>query len=299
MNRKAKADIYLLITALIWGLAFVAQRVGMEYMGPFFFNALRFALGATALLPMLYLYKRSGNTVSFGKRKLWISGIIAGSFLFVGASLQQIGLVYTTAAKSGFITGLYVVLVPVFGILWKHKTNFATWMGIVLATIGLYLLSFEGDFIVNKGDLLVFLGTFFWANHVLLIAKYSPMYDSLSLSISQFYIVAFFSLIVALFIEPITLNAIQGGLIPVLYGGLISVAIAYTLQVVAQKDAHPAYASIILSLETVFAALGGWLMLGETMNIKGMIGCTLMFIGILVTQVPDIMKLYQSKNNIQ
>lgn len=295
MNRKAKADIYLLITALIWGLAFVAQRVGMDYMGPFFFNALRFALGATALLPMLYLFKRKGNAISIGKRKLWISGIIAGSFLFVGASLQQIGLVYTTAAKSGFITGLYVVLVPVFGILWKHKTNFATWMGIVLATIGLYLLSFEGDFIVNKGDLLVFLGTFFWANHVLLIAKYSPMYDSLSLSISQFYIVAFFSLIVALFNEQLAIDA--GGLIPVLYGGLISVAIAYTLQVVAQKDAHPAYASIILSLETVFAAIGGWLMLGETLSLKGIIGCTLMFLGILATQIPDILKVYHSKTN--
>jgi drug/metabolite transporter (DMT)-like permease len=296
MSRKTKADIYLLITAIIWGLAFVAQRVGMDYMGPFFFNALRFALGATALLPMLYFFKKKGHTISFGNRNLWISGLIAGSFLFIGASLQQIGLVYTTAAKSGFITGLYVVLVPVFGILWKHKTHLATWMGILLATVGLYLLSFEGDFSVNKGDLLVFVGTFFWANHVLIIAKYTARYDSLSLSISQFYIVALFSLIVAIFTEPITLNAIQGGLIPVLYGGLISVGIAYTLQVVAQKDAHPAYASIILSLETVFAALGGWLMLGETMNTKGIFGCTLMFMGILVTQIPDIWKLYRSKN---
>ncbi len=284
MSKKLKADILLFITALIWGLAFVAQRVGMDYIGPYLFNGLRFGLGALALLPVLYFSKTRGTEISIGKSKLWLSGILAGSFLFAGASLQQIGLVYTTAAKSGFITGLYVVLVPVFGILWKHKTHPATWLGIILATIGLYLLSFTGNFQINKGDMLVLGGTLFWANHVLIIAWLTPKYDSISLSISQFAIVSVLSMVVAGFSEPIQFASIKDAMIPLLYGGLISVAIAYTLQVVAQKDANPAYASIILSLETVFAAIGGWLVLGETLNGRGIAGCALMFAGILVTQ---------------
>jgi drug/metabolite transporter (DMT)-like permease len=287
--RSVKADFLLLTTAVIWGAAFVAQRVGMDYVGPLTFNGTRFAIGALALVPLIKFLdgkkKKQGSYTPADRKQLLIGGIISGAALFAGATLQQWGVVYTTAGNAGFITGLYVVLVPIMGLLWKQKTGTGTWTGAVLAVVGMYLLSVHGSLKINFGDMLVFFSAFFWAGHVLIIAWLSPRMDSIKLACVQFAACSIFSLILAVALEKITLEGLIGGAIPILYGGLMSVGVAYTLQVVAQKDAKPAHAAIILSLESFFAAVSGCLLLGETMTTQGIIGCGLMLCGMMISQL--------------
>jgi drug/metabolite transporter (DMT)-like permease len=205
--------------------------------------------------------------------------------IFAGASLQQIGLVYTTAGKAGFITGLYVVIVPILGLLWGQRTNAGTWGGALLAAAGMYLLSVNEDFSIAYGDLLELAGAVMWACHIHLIGWLSPKTDPLRLAFVQFMVCALASLLTAAAIESATLTAILAAALPILYGGALSVGVAYTLQVVAQRHAHPAHAAILLSLEAVFAAVGGWLVLKEVMTGRGIAGCTLMFSGMLVSQL--------------
>jgi drug/metabolite transporter (DMT)-like permease len=288
--RTLKSDALLLVTALIWGFAFVAQRVGMEYVGPFTFNGVRFALGSLSLLPLLMRNpkeKASGEYLLHGPRPLrdMLGGWLAGLLLFMGASLQQVGLVYTTAGKAGFITGLYVVIVPILGLFWKQRTGAATWIGAILAATGLYLLSVTGRFTMAFGDLLELLGAFFWAGHVLILGWLSPRIYPLKLAFFQFAACSILSLMTAFFTETMTLRGLSQAALPILYGGLFSVGVAYTLQVVAQRDAKPAHAAIILSLESAFAALGGWLILSETLSKRGVIGCALMLAGMLTSQL--------------
>lgn len=291
MEQKAfKADLLLLLTAAIWGFAFVAQRVGMDYIGPYTYNALRFALGSCSLLPLIWLGTRKRNAEhpeipSGNGRAIIVGGLIAGVALFAGASLQQVGMVYTTAGNAGFITGLYVVMVPLLGLFWKQRPGIGTWLGAILASAGLYFLSVTEDLTISFGDLLVLLSAFFWAGHVLIIGWLSPKMDSLKLSAVQFAICSFASLVVAFCIETASLDAIIGAAIPILYGGLFSVGIAYTLQVVAQRHAHPAHSAILLSLEGSFAALGGWLLLGEVLGLRALFGCGLMLAGMLLSEL--------------
>ena len=293
VNRKETfaSDGLLLITALIWGLAFVAQRKGMEFIGPFTYNGIRFALGGLSLLPLLiYRYRKGNLHLSFrgkpdSRQKLLMSGIFLGLLLFGGASLQQVGIVYTTAGKAGFITGLYVILVPLAGIFLGQRNKLKIWLGAILALSGMYFLSITGDFSISPGDLLVLFSAFFWTAHVLLIGWLSPKSDSLILAGMQFTVCSMLSLITAFFTEIISLTTILQAAVPILYGGILSVGVAYTLQVVAQKKANPAYASIILSLESVFAGIGGYLLLGETLNSRGLLGCCLMFSGMLIAQL--------------
>jgi len=285
-----KADILLLITAIIWGSAFVAQRVGMEYVGPFTFNGVRFALGSLFLLPFIAATRKGRRSTgesrsSLHPRTIFSASILAGFVLFLGASLQQVGIVYTTAGKAGFITGMYVILVPIIGIYWGQKTSTGTWMGAALAIVGLYLLSVTGDFTISKGDLFVLIGAFFWAGHVLLLGWLSPKMDSLVLASTQFAVCSVLSIITAFSVETVILDNIIQGAIPILYGGLLSVGIAYTLQVVAQRTAHPAHASIILTMEGAFAAIGGWLILNEVLSMRSLVGCGLMLAGMLVSQL--------------
>ena len=289
-GQTAKSDGLLLLTAVIWGFAFVAQRVGMDYVGPFGFNGVRFALGCLVLLPFL---SRNGLRDDHRSRRepALLSlpslggGLVAGFVLFCGASFQQVALVYTTAGNAGFITGLYVVLVPIIGIPLGHRTRAGTWIGAALAGVGLYLLSVIGPFTISPGDLLVLIGAFFWAGHVHLIGWLSPRQDPLKIAFLQFAACAVFSLTTSTAIEHNTVRSYWSAAIPILYGGVLSVGVAYTLQVVAQKTAKPAHAAIILSLEAVFAAIGGWLMLGETLSARAIAGCILMLCGMVISQL--------------
>jgi drug/metabolite transporter (DMT)-like permease len=287
LSKPLRAELLLLLAAVIWGFAFVAQRVGMEHVGPFTYNGVRFVLGALSLLPLLWLGRRSAAPLGPGGwRPILGGGLLAGLILFAGASLQQVGIVHTTAGKAGFITGLYVVIVPVLGLLWGHRTPWSTWTGAALAVAGLYLLTLTDAFTLAEGDGLVLVGAFFWAGHVLVIGWLSGRHvEPILLACLQFIVCAVLSLAVAAATEPITASGLRGGALPILYGGLLSVGIAYTLQVVAQRDAAPAHAAIILSLETGFAALGGWLLLNETLSGRGLIGCALMFAGMLLSQL--------------
>jgi len=277
-----------MLTALIWGGAFVAQRVGMEDVGPFTFNGVRFALGALTILPFVL---RGGRTE--GKKSLKIltakqailGGGLTGLILFGGASLQQVGLVFTTAGKAGFITGLYVVIVPLLGMLWRQRPGWGGWIGATLAAIGLYFLSVTEEFNLAPGDGWVLAGAFLWAGHVLLLGYLSPRMDALRLACAQFAICSFLSLVVAGFTESFALGGLQKAMIPILYAGVMSVGVAYTLQVVAQRDAPPAHAAIILSLESAFAALAGWIILGEVLTARGLLGCGLMLAGMIVAQL--------------
>ncbi len=259
----------------------------LAHIGPFIYNGVRFVLGALSLLPLLLIGRRSGVSLyPGGWRPILTGGLLAGLLLFAGASLQQVGIVYTTAGKAGFITGLYVVIVPLLGLLWGHRTPWSTWTGAALAVAGLYLLTVTDDLALAEGDGLVLIGALFWAGHVLVIGWLSGRrLDPVLLACLQFVVCAVLSLAVAVAFEPIGLTGLEGAALPILYGGLLSVGVAYTLQVVAQRDAPPAHAAIILSLETVFAALGGWLLLQETLSGRGLIGCGLMFAGMLLSQL--------------
>ena len=284
-TRTLKSDFLLLLTSIIWGSAFVAQRVGMDHVGPFLFNGIRFALGSASLLPLLYINREQGNFADDPPLKQVLSaGSLAGLALFAGASLQQIGIVSTTAGNAGFITGLYVVLVPIIGILLKQSTQLGTWIGAVLAAIGLYLLSVTDQFTIAPGDLYVLVGAFFWAGHVHIISRYSRRIAPIKLAFWQFFICSLLSLLTGIVFETNTLSGIIAATIPILYGGICSVGIAYTLQVVAQRDAHPAHAAIILSLESVFAVVAGLLLLSEVLSLRGVVGCALMLSGMLLSQ---------------
>ncbi len=285
---KTISYIFLWTTAIIWGFAFVAQRMGMEFIGPFTFNGIRFALGAFTLLPVLYFSKRSRSKLRPDKKQkipLIVGGSLAGLALFLGASLQQIGIVNTTAGNAGFITSLYVVITPLLGIIFKQKLTKQIWIGVVLATIGLYFLSVSGGFSMGEGDLFVLVGAFFFACHVLLIAWLSPQFNVLKLSIIQFSATSLLSMIIAVCTEQIEWVSIYQAAIPIIYGGMFSVGIAYTLQVAGQRHTKPSLAAIILSFEAFFAAVGGWFLLNEMFNTREIFGCLLMLAGIIIAQI--------------
>ncbi|HRZ20711.1 MAG TPA: DMT family transporter, partial [Bacteroidales bacterium] len=261
-----KSELLLLLAALIWGFAFTAQRVGMEYMGPFLFNGIRFGLGALVLGAFILTRKNREIDVHpeflhNQKRTLARGGIIAGLMVFAGATLQQTGMIHTTAGNGGFITGLYVVFVPILGLFIRHRPSIFVWIGVLLAAAGMYFLSVTGDFHISKGDLYVLGCAFVWAFHVLYIGYVSPRVDALKLALMQYIITSILSLAIAVLFEKIVGQAIVDAMVPLLYGGIFSVGIAYTLQIVGQKKAPPAHAAIILSSEAVFAAFGGWLIL--------------------------------------
>jgi len=282
-SNSLRADLLLLLTAFIWGFAFVAQRMGMEYVGPYLFNAARFALGCLPLLPFV-AQNASGPLLPHLLRAA-PGSLLAGLFLFAGSSLQQVGIVYTTAGKAGFITGLYVILVPILGLALGQQSGRTTWLGALVATTGLYLLSVEPPFSIAYGDALVLIGALFWAGHVLIIGRFAQQIDWAALAFLQFLTCSLLSFGVALAVEPVAWQPLVDAAWPVFYGGVLSVGVAYTLQVVAQRQAPASHAAIILSLETVFAALGGWWLLSEVMSLRGLAGCGLMFGGMLVSQL--------------
>jgi drug/metabolite transporter (DMT)-like permease len=274
-------DSLLMTTAAIWGFAFVAQRVGMDHIGPFTYNGIRFLLGGVVLVPVAFKLAPPARGTVIPTLQ---GSLLAGLALFAGASLQQVGLVYTTAGNAGFITGLYVVLVPVIGIGRRQKTGAGRWSAVALAVIGLYLLSVTSEFTVNPGDLFVVASAFFFAVHVQLIDHLAPRHSALWLSLFQYIVVGVFSLAIGLFRESWSTPAVQSALPAILYGGLGSISVAYTLQVIAQRRAEPSHAAVILSLEGSFAALGGWLLLGEVLSLRGLLGCAFLLAGMVLSQ---------------
>ena len=307
MSRRTtlSSDLILLITAVIWGFAFVAQRMGMEHIGPFLFNGIRFGLGVLTLLAVqkirnMEAWKRGSGELPSANREPMTAdhrpptadrqlptayGLLLGLILFAGASFQQVGIVYTTAGNAGFITGLYVILVPMFGIFTGQKAAWNLWLGALFAVIGLYFLSITAGFNMSQGDLLVLVSAIFWAVHVLYTGWLSPRTSAIKLAIVQFSVCSILSFSSAFIFERISFSGIYQAIWPILYGGILSVGIAYTLQIVGQKKAPPAHAAIIMSLETVFAVIGGVIILSETMTDRKWMGCGLMLLGMVMAQV--------------
>jgi len=287
-TQALKTDLLMLIAAVIWGFAFVAQREGMETMGPFLFSGVRFLIGVVALSPVVwFLSKKSqqNHKAEVSTKKLIFAGTVAGLLLFGGISFQQVGLQYTTAGKAGFITGLYIFFVPLIGLFLGQKTGSGTWLGATIALFGLYLLSINEDFSIAEGDLLQLICAVFFAAHVLVIGYLAKRMDTLKLSLIQYLVCGFISLFIAIAIEMISWDMIVATAIPLLYAGVMSTGIAYTLQVVAQQHAHSSHAAIILSLEGAFAVLGGWLLLDEHLPARGLLGCALMLTGMFLSQL--------------
>lgn len=299
---RTRANLLLVLTAAIWGLGFVAQRLGADHMGAMSFNAARFAIGAVSLLPLIWWFSRRRRSAPLvvpeppageiydetppppgHSRSPLLPGLLAGAVLFSAAGLQQVGIATTTAGKAGFITGLYIVLVPVLGLALGQRAGAPVWVGLGLAVPGLWLLSMTEDLTIATGDLLVLAGAVFWAVHILVIDHFVRTVDALQLSAAQFAACALISGGVALAVEDRPFAGFGAALGAVLYGGLLAVGIAYTLQVVAQRHAKASHAALILSLEAVFGALGGWLLLGELMSPRMLLGCALVMTGILVS----------------
>lgn len=294
-------DSLLLLTAAIWGLAFVAQRAGMEHVGPFTYNALRFALGAVSLVPIILIRgapAAAPRPAAGVQVRAWgaiSAGLLAGAVLFFGASFQQSGIVFTTAGKAGFITGLYVVLVPLAGLLWGQRAGISAWIGALLCVAGLFLLSVTDSLTIERGDLLVLVSAFLWAAHVQVVGWLSPRVDPFRLSCVQFIVCSLLCAGSALIFERPAVDGIRAAAWPILYGGVMSAGIAFTLQVVAQRRAPPAHAAILLSLESVFAALGGAVVLGERLSARGASGCAIMFMGMIASQVPLVASSFSSR----
>ncbi len=285
-SQALRADFLMLITAMIWGTAFVAQRIGMDNIGPFLFTGLRFALGALALLPLvIYQGRTAARHEPFLQRGLILGGLSMGLALTLGINLQQVGLLFTSVTNSGFITGLYVIVVPLLGLAIGHKTGLGTWLGALLAVAGMALLSIGEDFTIASGDWIQLAGAFVWGVHVLLVSFFVSRHDAIRLAFLQFATCAVVSLLLALIFEDINPASIWLAGPALIYGGLFAVAVGYTLQVVAQKHAIASHAAIILSLEAVFAAIAGALFLEESLTLRGYMGCVLMFIGMLAAQL--------------
>lgn len=281
-RESLRADLLLLLVALIWGSGFVAQRLGMAHAGPFGFNAARFGLGALTLVPIL-----GGRRLRAIPREELHRGTLLGLLLFAAASLQQIGLMWTTAGKAGFITGLYVVIVPILAAAaWRDQVGWSGWGGAVLAAGGLYLLSVQAGFELAPGDGWVLASAVIWALHVIAIGRIAPGRDPLRLALVQFLVCAMLSVPASLMLEPGTWPGLLLAGPAVLYGGVVSIGLGYTGQMVAQRQTDSTHAAIILSGESLFAALFGWLALGEGMTARQLAGCGLMLAGMLLAQLP-------------
>ena len=271
---RPKNACMLILTAFIWGTAFVAQSVGMDFLEPFTFNGVRSLIGGIVLLPCIFLIRRinarSGEAEKAeGTRKdLVLGGILCGLLLFAASSLQQIGIVYTTAGKAGFITAFYIVIVPVLGIFLHKRIGWKVWAAVVMALAGLYFLCMTEELTVGKGDLYIFLCALIFSVHILVIDHFSPRVDGVKMSCIQFFTCGIVSLIPMFAWETPGVDNLLAGWMPLLYAGVLSCGVAYTLQVVGQKNVNPAVASLILSLESCFSVLAGWLILGEKLTMR-------------------------------
>ena len=292
---QIRNSLLLLLTATIWGTAFVAQSVGMDYVGPFTFTFARSIIGGLFLIPCIWLLRKWNvknevkveNDRPLVTKTEIIGGVCCGIALFAASNFQQIGIAYTTVGKAGFITALYVVIVPVLGLFFKKKVPRIVWLCVVLSVIGLYLLCMtEGSLVLAYGDFLVFICAILFSIHILIIDYFSPKGDGVVISCIQFFVCGILSGMVMLFVENFEVSKLLEASMPILYAGVLSSGVAYTLQIVAQKDVNPTIASLILCLESVVSALAGWVILNEALTARELFGCTLMFAAIILAQVP-------------
>lgn len=291
MRTSPKHLLLLALTALIWGGAFVAQSVGNDYLGPLSFNGARSLIGGLVLLPLLPLLSRlSGNAgrrpTPQDRRNLWVGGVSCGLILAVASTLQQWGLQYASVGKAGFITAMYIVLVPVLGIFMKRSPGAKVWAAVAIAVGGLYLLCWNGGGALGKGDALLLGCSGLFSLHILVIDRFSPLVDGVKLSCIQFFTAGVACGVPALLFERPALSSLTAAWAPVLYAGVLSCGVAYTLQVVAQKHVEPTLASLVLSLESVFSVLAGWLVLGQALSARELAGCGAMFCAIVLAQMP-------------
>ena len=287
---KMGSNVLLGLAAFIWGIAFVAQRVGMDYVGPFTFNAARFTIGGLVLIPCVFYMRKNGETKKENrkgeKKASIIGGICCGIALFTASSLQQIGISYTTVGKAGFITALYIVIVPLLGIFMKKRVSWTVWISVVIATVGMYLLCITDGFQIGKGDVYVFFCAIVFSFHILVIDRFSGEADGVFLSCIQFFTAGVLALLFSFLFEQPKMAGLTAAWLPVLYAGVLSCGVGYTLQVVGQKNTDPVIASLILSLESIFSLLAGWILLGQKLSPKELFGCVLMFGAILLAQIP-------------
>lgn len=288
--KKLQGNLLLLLAAFIWGTAFVAQSVGLQTVGPFSFNCVRMLIGSLALLPVIFFLRRKRAQQGFSRRTLWLAGLACGTFLFLASSLQQVGLLYTTPGKSGFITAMYVVLVPIFGIFLKKRPSLTVLFSVALAAVGMYFLCITESFTMELGDLLTLVCACFFAGHILVIDRFSDRVDGVCLSAVQFFVCGLLSLLPALFLDPLLfsrppqLSQLLGAWLPLLYTGVLSCGCAYTFQILGQKHTEPAVASILMCLESVFAVLGAMVILSQVPTPNEIAGCVLIFIAIVLAQ---------------
>ncbi len=294
---QMKNSLLLLLTAFIWGVAFVAQSVGGDAVGCFTFNGVRSLIGAAVLLPVIYFLdaqkKKELGEEKFLEQKgdnktLILGGISCGIMLCIASNFQQIGISFTTVGKAGFITAMYILIVPILGLFMKKKVGPKVWLGVILATIGLYMLCMTSErFFLSKGDFLVLICAGFFSLHILIIDYFSPKVDGVRMSCIQFFVCGVISTVIAFVLENPSLSSILAGWLPILYAGVLSCGVAYTLQIVGQKNMDPTVASLILSLESVFSVLAGWVILNQTLSMRELFGCVLMFLAIILAQLPD------------
>ena len=287
---KVRNPILLVLTALIWGVAFVAQQQGGEMLGPYSFNGIRSLIGALVLLPVLAVMRRKGEVKQSNRRELLAGGCLCGFFLFAGSTVQQLGLYYGAGVgKAGFLTAFYIILVPVLGIFLKRKCGIHIWAGVLLALVGFYFLCVSGEFMLKGSDLLLLACALLFAIHILVIDYFSPRVNGVAMSCIQFLICGILSLIPMMTETGDGLRQLlvsREAWIPVLYGGIMSCGVAYTLQIVGQKGVNPTVASLLLSLESVFSVLAGWILLGEALTGRELLGCGLIFTAIILAQLP-------------
>ena len=282
MKQQIKSSLILLLTATIWGVAFVAQSVGMEYIGPFTFNAIRCVLGGLVLIPVILVLKKKKETGAENQEKedkktLWTGGIACGVILCIASNLQQFGIMEASVGKSGFFTALYIVMIPVIGIF----------ICVALAVVGMYLLCMkDGSFTIERADIMLLLCALAFSFHILVVDYFSPKVGGVKMSCIQFFVCGVLSAVGMLFTETPDISNIQAAWLPLLYAGLLSCGVGYTLQIVGQKGINPVIASLIMSLESVISALAGWVILGQVLSPKEILGCVLMFVAIIITQIP-------------
>lgn len=292
MKHRSTNNILLALTALIWGSAFVAQSVGMDYLGPFSFNSIRSLMGGMVLLPVIFILKRQRRRngeeepVPGDGKILIIGGICCGIALAAASSLQQIGLVYTSAGKAGFITALYILIVPILRLFLGRRAGLKVWIGVSLAVAGMYFLCITDGFSISEGDFLVFLCAIVFSVHILVIDHFAPKADGVALSCIQFFVCGILCAVPMLVQEQPRLDEILAAWMPLVYAGVLSCGVAYTLQIIAQKNTDPTVASLLLSLESVFSVLTGWVILGERLSERELFGCALVFAAVLLAQIP-------------